>query len=138
MKAVVITRSGALRMRPLAAPFQAQTTQHMLELARLFGDFARTITQPHLDEEPPAFFGFRDCATMSSDDRARFHRTFSKRAAALLESFDQWLASRGETREAADKMTRVGLGVYLVNNTAPRPLFSAEPLSNRRQRRSSN
>jgi hypothetical protein len=135
MKAVVITRSGMLRMRPSSAPFQAQATQHMLELARLFGDFARTITQPQLERTSPTFFGFKDCAGISPDDAARFQRTFSRRAAAVLESFDQWLASRGKTLKPSAKTTRVGIGVYLVNTEAPQPFSSQKPLLKARRRR---
>jgi RNase P protein component len=105
----------------------------MQELARLLGDFAHTIAQSHSDREPQAFFGFRDCAVAAPNDAARFRITFAKRAAALLEGFDQWLASRGNSLEPANKMARVGLGVYLVNGDAPQRNSAARMLRHAKQ-----
>jgi Family of unknown function (DUF6502) len=114
MEAVSVTRSGLLRMRAESRRLHSRTPQHMLEVARLLGDFAGTVSQPDSKGNPPAFFGYRDCTVPSSDDTALFQRTFSRRAVALLESFQQWRGSRREAPKSSDGGARVGIGVYLV------------------------
>ena len=127
MKAIRSTRSGKLRMRYRGVRSSHQATLHMSELARLFGDFANTVTQAHAEEKPPVFFGFRDSTVAFPDEAGRFQRTFSNRAAALLESFDQWLASHTQGAGGSDdgvEQTRVGIGVYLVQDKAPQPVHA--------------
>jgi hypothetical protein len=51
------------------------------------------------------------------DEVARFQRTFARRGAAFLESFEHWLAGRDEKRPTTDG-SRVGLGVYLVRDVS--------------------
>jgi hypothetical protein len=134
MKAVSITKTGLLRMSASGRRFRSHAPQHMLEVARLLGDFASTVSQSHSNANPPTFFGYRDCPTTSPDDAALFRRTFSRRGGALLESFDQWQASRGDARKPSNGMTRVGIGVYLVN-IGPQQLFPDSSPRNARQGR---
>lgn len=115
IKAVSITKAGLLRMSASGRRLRSYAPQHMLEVARLLGDFANTVSQTNANSKPPMFFGYRDFTATSPDDAALFRRTFSRRGAALLESFGQWQASRGDARKASNDMTRVGIGVYLVN-----------------------
>lgn len=104
----------------------------MAELARLLGDFVGTISQRHAPEGPPAFFSFKDSVLALPQQAARFDRVFSSRAAALLDSFDEWIASqRRKPRRGGGPGTRVGIGVYLVHNDPgrlpPRDLKGAKP-----------
>jgi hypothetical protein len=120
-----MTRSGNVRLLSSGTHFQ-DTTQHILELARLFRDFANTLTHSHSARNPPPFFGFRDSTVTSPDQAARFQQVFSRRAAALLEGFDQWLASQSHSKRLTsakdlDK-ARVGVGIYLVQDSPARPL----------------
>jgi hypothetical protein len=117
MNAVSMTRSGLLRMRSQRKRLRSHAPQHMLEAARLLGDFASTLAHRPSKGSAPPFLGYRDCAITSRDDTALFQRTFSRRAAALLESFEQWRGSRREIRKPPDNRARVGIGVYLVNKT---------------------
>jgi hypothetical protein len=119
MRAVRITRGNALRLRSSRTRPRDRWAERATELARLFGDFAGTIASPRGAEKRPEFFGFRDCTDVLAEDVARFQRTFSKRGAALLESFEHWLASRGKSHSAGAR-ARVGVGVYLVNSPQPR------------------
>lgn len=119
MEAVSMTRSGLLRMRTQGKRFESHAPQHMLEAARLLGDFASTLAHRPSKGTVPPFFGYRDCAITSLDDSALFQRTFSRRAAALLESFEQWQGSRREVHRPHASRGRVGIGVYLVNRTIP-------------------
>jgi hypothetical protein len=120
MGAVSLTQSGLLRMRTASQRLRSHAPQHMLEAARLLGDFASILAQQHSSRGAPEFFGFRDCAITSPDDTALFQRTFSRRASALLESFDQWRGSRREVRKPSDRRARVGIGVYLVSKSVAR------------------
>ncbi len=120
---------------------QANAEQNMAELARLLGDFVNTINQKQATEGPPAFFSFRDSVLALPQQAARFDRVFSSRAAALLDSFDQWIASQPRRPGRVGAGARVGLGVYLVHNdpgrSPPRDLSGAKAGKRRVVRRGS-
>ncbi len=114
--AVSFSNSRGLRLR--STRVGAKSTEHMTELARLFPDFVNTVS-PHCPADGrPLFFGFRDSVVDSSDQAAKFQRTFSNRAAAMLQGVQQWSASQNQTRQVKTaigaKRWRVGIGVYLV------------------------
>ena len=115
---VSVTRSGLLRLSASTHRFRRHAPQHMHEVARLLGDFVSTLAQSRSNGSSPAFVGYRDCAVTSPDETALFQRIFSRRAAALLESFDQWRDSRREARRSSDNRVGVGIGVYLVRKGA--------------------
>lgn len=145
MNIVGITRTGALRVRARGKRNNVETRYHLAELARLFEDFASAIVRPSSGAEAPPFFGFKDSPVLSSEDAASFVRTFSRRAAALLEDFQQWSAGRHGTKlepHRANEAVRIGLGVYLVRSNQLSTTKSAEraaqlppaPLSRKRHR----
>ncbi len=111
------------RLRLLSRRVQShsQGSQNLSELARLLGDFVATINQKESAKVAPNYFAFKDSMLSSPDQAARFQRVFSNRAAALIESFEQWLGAQARdvksTRSRAQ--SRVGLGVYLVHDAAP-------------------
>jgi hypothetical protein len=116
MKVVTFSRSRGLRLR--STRVRAKSTEHMADLARLFPDFANTVG-PHGDANGrPLFFGFRESVVESSDQAARFQRTFSNRAAVMLQGVEQWIGSQNKTRRIKSALReeecRVGIGVYLV------------------------
>ena len=113
MQAVRVTRSKAIRLKASRKHFSDLWAERSTELTRLFGDFAATVSGPRESGQRPEFFGFRECGGLTPDEVARFERTFAKRGAALLESFEHWLASRDRKPKALGS-ARVGLGVYLV------------------------
>jgi hypothetical protein len=91
-----------------------------MDLARMFPDFANTVSPEHARAGRPLFFGFRDSVVDSLDQAARFQRTFSNRAAVMIQGVDEWVASqresgRIESAVRAEKC-RVGIGVYLVQS----------------------
>ena len=133
--------TNTVRLLPRRAQKQANAEQNMSELARLLGDFVNTINQKQATGGPPAFFSFKDSVLTLPQQAARFDRVFSSRAAALMDSFDQWIASQPRKRGRGGADTRVGLGVYLVHNDggrAPRDLSSAKVGKRRAVRRASD
>ena len=122
--------------RALTGRVRSHAPSQVLEVTRLLGDFASTIAQSPAAENPP-FFGYKDCIIPSPNDAALFRRAFSRRAAALLGSFDQWQLSRGKIRESSGKCAHVGIGVYLVNKAAPRRDPTGPSITPTRSRRAS-
>jgi hypothetical protein len=116
INAVTFSRSRGLRLR--STRIRGKSTEHMMDLARLFPDFANTVSPQHTGASRPLFFGFRDSAVDSLDQAARFQRTFSNRASVLLQGVDQWVASQRESGKikftVREDKCRVGVGVYLV------------------------
>jgi hypothetical protein len=116
MNLVASTKSGELRLRSVPSKFQK--TQHLLELTRLFPDFADTVTQQYGFGARQLFFGFRESVVHSPDQAARFQRVFSDRAAAVLQSVEQWIRSHASSGKSIKKTGkhRVGIGVYLIQS----------------------
>lgn len=118
MSAVRVTKVGKVRLRRQSIDSSNHRVQQMAEFFRLFKDFANTVQQTHGHKDPPLFFGFKDEYVDSPHQAALFQRTFARRAATLLESIDQWISHQGKERKAkkpaAKTKTRVGLGIYLV------------------------
>lgn len=118
MKAVRANQFGELSLRFVRA--HTKSTQRMSELGRIFADFANTASHDGLTNGPAPFFGFRDSLVASPEQAARFQRTFSNRAAALLEGVEQWLANQGtiqggrSTAAGGKEACRVGIGIYLI------------------------
>ena len=118
---VEATETGALRVRTQRRRSNIDAHYQLAELARLFEDFALSIIKPSGDSEAPSFFGFKDSTVPSTGDAAFFVRTFSRRAAALLEDFQQWSAARERSKSRRNEhkdAIRVGLGVYLLRSNA--------------------
>lgn len=116
---VETTRIGLLRVRALRKRNIIETHYQISELARFFEDFAYAIGRPSNAAEAPPFFGFKDSTVPSVGDAASFARTFSRRAAALLEDFQQWSADREGNKPGLhgdSQAIRVGLGVYLLGS----------------------
>jgi Family of unknown function (DUF6502) len=117
MRAVRVTAAKTLRLRSERKKSPHGWAERVTELTRLFGDFAATVSGPRVDGDRPEFFGFREFEGLSPDEVARFQRTFARRGAALLESFEHWNAGR-EGRRRTPEGSRVALGVYLVRDVS--------------------
>jgi len=120
IKVIAKTRSGSLRLHARALNSRSLVMQQIAELARVFRDFAMTVTARESDSQK--FFGFKDAMIPSLDQAALFHRTFSERGVILLESFEQWLKSQsrlvGKSIRTSKSRVRVGIGVYLLQDTS--------------------
>jgi hypothetical protein len=118
IRVVAKTGSGLLRLHARALRSRSLVTEQIAELARVFKDFAATVTAG--EENPQSFFGFKDAMIPSIDQAALFRRTFSERGTILLESFEQWLKSQsrhaGRSASSSKASVRVGVGVYLVQD----------------------
>lgn len=122
MKAIRKCSSGEVKL--IARRVRPDSRQHILELSRAFADFVSTVGEEQLAQSQRNFFGFKESTVCSSKTAARFQRTFSNRASALLESVEQWFASqalKAQTPPANKGVNRVGIGVYLVNEAGRQP-----------------
>lgn len=111
------TRAGTLRLRATRERSGIAASQ-LSDLARRFEDFALAVMKPKTTADPPRFFGFKDSTVPAASDAAFFMSRFSRRAAALLEDFEEWSVGRESTSSASQENTavRVGLGVYLLRS----------------------
>jgi hypothetical protein len=119
MDMVEAAETGELRVRAQRRRIHIEVHYQLAELARLFEDFALAIVRPNGDSETPPFFGFKESTVPSTGDAAVFLRMFSRRAAALLEDFQQWSAGRERSkmgRHEQEDAIRIGLGVYLLRS----------------------
>lgn len=121
MRIVKLAASGRLILNRMHQ--QDYSVQQMWDLARLFADFAKTLSMQRSHTRYPVFFGFKDSLVGSPEQAARFQRTFGSRASILLQSVDQWLAAQPNVQTdlgaAPESTCRVGLGVYLVQEDQP-------------------
>lgn len=111
--------SGKLRLRSTRSRGNIELNYKLSDLARMFEDFAFSVVRSNDRLNAPSFFGFKDSEITSIRDAAYLMRKFSRRAAALLEDFQQWTDARGPIKSAANgahQSTRVGLGIYMLNS----------------------
>lgn len=119
--AVTRNRQGKLRLRNLKSRLGARPSTHLSEFANLLNDFVATTSQVIQPNPAPLYFGFRDSLIDTAGQAALFQRTFARRAAVLLASVEQWQARQRDgvhkvSPRRRQSATRVGLGVYLVQN----------------------
>ena len=87
-------------------------------------DLGNTLVKNIESAQDPIFVGFSDIDKLSADEAALFQETFSERAASLVDGVERWRTSqtrmRAKTKKGqAEEGTRVGLGVYLVEQRPP-------------------
>jgi hypothetical protein len=129
INAVTFSKSRGLHLR--STRLSGKSTEHLTDLARLFPDFVNAVSPQHTSADRPLFFGFKESVVDSLDQAARFQRTFSNRAAVMLQGVDQWVASQRESGRIKSPLqankSRVGIGVYLVqgNSGSGRTLVKA-------------
>jgi hypothetical protein len=141
LRAVSFGKSRRLRLRSVGG----KSTENLTDLARLFPDFANTVSPERPSGGRPLFFSFKDSAIDSLDQAAKFQQTFSNRAVAMLQGFQDWLVSQEQNRPlkpiAGAKQVRIGIGVYLiqrpedVNNIRVKESSASPPSSSRRRTR---
>jgi hypothetical protein len=120
MEAVSITSEGNLRLNSTWT--QQKPLQQLSRIARLVADFVEILKRCQSATDVSAYFGAKEFSVHSVTQSARFHRVFSKRANALLQSVDQWLATqtprKQSRRRCANTSSSVGVGVYLIQKNA--------------------
>jgi len=114
----VVHSTNSIRLLSPRGRKRGDAEQSMAELARLLADFVSSVNQRRSADGAPVFFSFKDSMLRLPEQAARFDRVFSSRAAALLDSFDQWIASQPRKADPRGPQTRVGLGVYLVHHSS--------------------
>jgi hypothetical protein len=117
MELVTKTRSGKLHLRSRRTRTNGHSSPQLSDLAKVFSDFASTASRDSNATAVPAFFGFRESSVSSPEQASLFHRTYSRRAAMMLESIEQWVnhQRRSKSRTALSKR-RIGIGIYLIND----------------------
>ena len=107
----VAVRKNTPRVRGFGADVVAEFS------ARL-RDLGSTLVNNIEGVESPIFVGFSEIKSLSADEAALFHETFSERAASLVDGVDRWRTSQSRLRAKAKSKhpdgTRVGIGVYLL------------------------
>ncbi len=119
IKVVEITSTETVRLRSSRSRNNIELNYKLSDLARMFEDLAFAVVQSNSGSDTPSFFGFRDSGIPSTRDAAYFMRRFSRRAAALLEDFQQWSAGRRPVKTVSHQerdKARVGLGIYLLRS----------------------
>lgn len=115
MGVVELTSNGVLRLSRRRNERDLKPDYQLSELAKFLGDY---ILAAAPSNSKSSFFGFKDAVVPSSGEAAAFISTFSRRAAALLDGFEQWSAGQEETRafdRDSHSAKRVGIGFYLIN-----------------------
>lgn len=123
--------ADTVRLRPSRRQNNIELNYKLSDLARMFEDFAFTVIQSSSRPDAPSFFEFRESGVSSTREAAYFMRRFSRRAAALLEDFQQWSAGCEPVKAFARQesgATRVGLGVYLLRSDS-RPAHKPRGIS---------
>jgi hypothetical protein len=122
MELVTITRDGRLQLRASRVRASTHASLQLAELAKIFSDFAQTASRSPTSQETPVFFGFRESSVSTPEQASLFQRTFSRRAAMLLESIEQWVNhQRAGTPQAIRRRgskRRIGMGIYFVNDSS--------------------
>jgi hypothetical protein len=114
---LIKTRAGKVQLRPNRIRASVHASVQLAELAKIFGDFAATASRPTGSENAPVFFGFRESSVPSQEQASLFNRTFSRRAAMMLESIEQWVTRQRRVRpRVGGPSKRIGLGIYLVDD----------------------
>jgi hypothetical protein len=135
MGVVELTSNGALRLIRRRNERNLRPDYQLSELGKFFGDYVLAVA-PSSSES--SFFGFKDAVVPSSGEAAAFISTFSRRATALLEGFEQWAAGHEEIKafdRDSPSAKRVGIGFYLVNTDLRASTRSAAATNVRRRTR---
>lgn len=122
MSIVRRTSSGKLKLRAAHAMRRSAGGQAMRDFGKFLRDFVYSAAAFDPDKERSRFFAFREAMLTSPDTAALFQRTFSRRAALLLNGIDQWVKSQqihhARTKVMRSKDVRVGLGVYVFHESS--------------------
>ena len=114
----VILRKNTPRVRGFGADAVAEFSGRMRDLGS-------SLVKNIEGDQNPVFIGFSDITNLSADEAALFQDTFSERAASLVDGVERWRTGQARIRARLkvkrSEGTRVGLGVYLVEQRPPEP-----------------
>jgi hypothetical protein len=142
LRSGAVSRSdgGRLAVRKQIPRVRGFGADAVADFAARLRDLGGTLVDNIEDSKHPIFVGFAEIKNLSADEAALFQQTFSERAASLVDGVERWRTSqtrmRAKTRKVgAGEATRVGLGVYLVEqrptdvpvSTARKPSARAKP-----------
>ena len=99
------------------------------EFSARLRDLGGTLVSNIEGVENPIFVGFSEIKNLSADEAALFQETFSERAASLVDGVTRWRTSQSRMRARGKNKqsdgTRVGIGVYLLEQKSAPPILAA-------------
>jgi len=129
--AVTRLRGGQVAVRKTTARIKGFSSEVIAEVAARLHDIGDTLVHNIENTDQPLFTGYSEIANLPPDEAALFQATFSERAAALVDGVGRWHTSQARVRARAKAGTRgdtrVGVGVYLVNQRTGTARASAGP-----------
>lgn len=123
-RAVTLAPDGRVTVKKHTPRVRGFGADVVAEFSARMRDLGNTLVKNIEDADAPIFVGFSDIKNLSTDEAALFQETFSERAASLVDGVERWRTSQSRMRPKTEKGeaeagTRVGLGVYLVEQRAP-------------------
>jgi hypothetical protein len=120
-------RVAVKKNTPRARGFGADV---VAEFSARLHDLGRTLVNNIEGAGSPVFVGFSEIKNLSADEAALFHETFSERAASLVDGVDRWRTSQSRLRAKMVRSkqpdgTRVGIGVYLLEQKSASPILAS-------------
>jgi hypothetical protein len=139
--AVTRSKSRVVRLRKQSIRMKGYGGDVLAEISARVHDLAATMVGNIERAERQIYTGFQDIDSLPAESATLFHSIFSERAATLLDGVDRWIATQQKLRkptQPGDKRTRVGMGVYLIEEPAgtDRTQHRRAPLLRRRSRKS--
>jgi hypothetical protein len=105
------------------------SNEALVEASLRLNDFGTSFLRGLESPDAPVFYGFNEIRVDSSDAAALFHKTFTERGESLLAGVERWSGSQARIRSGKasekDPKVRVGIGIYLVNDSAKASVVKA-------------
>jgi len=142
---VVRTRAGLIKLKKYSTQERGYGADVLGQVALHVADLASALVKNIEQPDRPIFVGFEELKAVPEDVAQLFNALFSERAGLLLEGVSRWvnthygLAKR--PKAGMDRMRRVGLGIYFIDEpagqdkaTLPAPSLQRKRLGQRRAR----
>lgn len=132
-----LERTGSIRrlepssisLRKASVRMKGYNNEALVEASLRLHDLGTSFLKGLESPDAPVFHGFQELKVDSGDAAALFQKTFAERGASLLAGVERWIGSQAHIRPRKlpekDLKTRVGIGVYLVNEMSSSPASKA-------------
>jgi uncharacterized protein DUF6502 len=110
---------SSISLRKASVRMKGYNNEALVEASLRLHDLGTSFLKGLESPDAPVFHGFQELKVDSTDAAALFQKTFAERGASLLAGVERWIGSQARIRHRKplerDLKTRVGIGVYLVN-----------------------
>lgn len=134
--AVARVKSGRVQLRSQTGRGAAHRGETLTHMASRVHDLAATLVANESGDGRPTFVGFREASGLRTESGAVFNKTFTERAALLLDAVDRWLAlqaaSMPKSRGPEATGRRVGIGIYLLDQPEAQQALPARRIHRRK------